>query len=220
MAFGSTPFDGSTTPIPIGCVYVPGVGFKALQGIGVFTDASSNDSAPAAFTNVGGMKATYTVSISAVTALAAQTDVVIVRGSATKLIKIIHAEVSGAATAATSTVWFMKKHTVANTGGSGTAAVITKHDSADAAATAVVQAYNTTLPTIDATASNVRTIRIDLAILPAASAVITDRYTEDFGDFWEPIVLRGVAQEFAFNAGGGTIPAGEVFDYTITWTEE
>lgn len=219
MAFGNIPLDGNG--IPMGAVLVPGTAAPVtMQGGTPFTDSNSNASAPARVEVVPGSKATYTVSISGVTALAAQTDVVIVRGSATKLVKILHAEVSGAATAATTTVWFWKKHTVANTGGSGTAAVITQHDSNDAAATATVLAYNTTLPTISGTASNIRTIRIDLAIAPGASAVITDRYSEDFGDFWEPIVLRGVAQEFAFNAGGGTIPAGELFDYSITWSEE
>lgn len=47
-AFGATPKDSSG--IPIAEVYVPNVGFVALQGSsGSFTDGSSNDSTPANF---------------------------------------------------------------------------------------------------------------------------------------------------------------------------
>lgn len=50
MAFGATPVDGSGTPIPVGCVYVPNFGFRALQGsLVVNTDGSSNASAAAIF---------------------------------------------------------------------------------------------------------------------------------------------------------------------------
>jgi len=64
MAFGATPLDSGN--IPIGSVYVPGTGFKALQGGTLFTDASSNDSAPARMEIVGGSKATYAYSASAI----------------------------------------------------------------------------------------------------------------------------------------------------------
>lgn len=169
-----------------------------------------------------GTKATYSYSASALGAQAAHTDMMVLRGSASKVVKIIHFECSGDASAATGIVWFLKKHTVANTGGSGTSnPTATQHDSADGAATAVVNTYQTTLPTIDASATLIRSIRLDLVVAPAAQAYATDRYIEDFGiNGGEPIVLRGVAQEFALNLGGGTIPTGEVVDFSITWTEE
>lgn len=47
MAFPSTPRDAQN--IPIGCVYVPNVGFVALQGATPFSDGSGNQSAPAMF---------------------------------------------------------------------------------------------------------------------------------------------------------------------------
>lgn len=218
MAFGSTPQDSNT--IPIGCVYVPGVGFKALQGGNLLTDGSSNDSAPARMEIVSGSKATYAYSASAIATFAAVTDLVVIRGSATKTVKIIRIELSGAATAATETLWYLKKHTIANTVGTSTNPTPVKYDSNDGAATALVLLY-TALPTIDVSAINVRAVRIDLAVAPAASNVTPDRYIVEFGNFGgEPIVLRGVAQEFALNLGGGAIPAGEVVDYTVAWTEE
>lgn len=47
MAYPSTPRDANN--IPIGCVYVPGVGFVALQGgTSVNTDGNGNQSAAVA----------------------------------------------------------------------------------------------------------------------------------------------------------------------------
>jgi hypothetical protein len=220
MAFGSTPADSNN--IPIGCVYVPGTGFKALQGGKLFTDASSNDSAPVRVEEVGGSKATYSYSINALAPPASVTDIMVLRGSATKLVKVVEFGCSGAATAATSVVWFLKKHTIANTSGTGTlAATATQHDSTDAAQTAVINTYQSTVPTIDGTATFLQIVRLDLAILPAASAILTDRYILDYGQsINEPVTLRGVAQEFALNLGGGAVPSVETVDFSITWTEE
>jgi hypothetical protein len=218
LAFGSTPAD--INGIPIGCVYVPGVGFKALQGGTLFTDTSSNDSAPARMEIVSGSKATYTYSINALATLASHTDLLVLRGSATKTIKVIHFELSGLATTSAQIIALLKKHTIADTGGTGTlGATPTKHDSNDGAATAVINTYQTTLPTVDASATIIRAIRLQVA--PAAATATTpDRYTTDFGDIgYEPIVLRGVAQEFALNFNAVTITGG-LFDFSVTWIEE
>jgi len=218
MAFGSTPADSNN--IPVGCVYVPGTGFKSLQGgAKLFTDASSNDSAPVAVTQVGGQKATYTYGIHATAPYATPTDWIVLRGSATKLVKVLRFSFSGIATAATSIVFTLQKHTVANTAGTSTNPAPMLHDSADAAATALILLY-TVAPTITA-GLPFRTIRYDLAVAPAASAVVTDRCIEYFGvGPEEPLTLRGVAQELAINFAGAAIPSGGLYDAYITWTEE
>ena len=218
MAFGSTPTDSST--IPIGCAYVPGVGFKAIQGGALFTDASSNDSAPVRMESAGGSKATYTYSINALALLASHTDLLVLRGSATKLVKVVRFEMSGLATTSAQIIALLKKHTIADTGGTGTlGATPTKHDSNDGAATAVINTYQTTLPTVDASATIIKAIRIQFAPL-ATTATIPDRYLWNLGDDpVEPFVLRGVAQEIALNFNTVTITGGLV-DFSITWTEE
>jgi hypothetical protein len=218
MAFGSTPADANN--IPVGCVYVPGVGFKALQGGTLFTDGSSNDSAPGRVELTGGSKATYSYSINSLALLASHTDLLVLRGSATKTVKVVHFELSGLATTSAQILAYLKKHTIADTGGTGTlGATATKHDSNDGAATAVINTYQTTLPTVDASATILRTIRMQWA--PAATtATIPDRYITDFGmNGGEPIVLRGVAQEFALNFNAVTITGG-LADFSIVWTEE
>jgi hypothetical protein len=218
LAFSSTPADSNN--IPIGCVYVPGVGFKALQGGTLFTDGSSNDSAPARLELTGGSKATYTYSAGAIATFATMQDLVVLRGSATKLVKVTRVELSGSATAATQILFWLKKHTIADTGGTSTNQTVTKHDSNDGAATALAMLY-TIQATVDASATIVRQGRLTLAVAPAATANLNDRYVVDFGMRGaEPIVLRGVAQEFALNFNGQATTAGQLMDYTIEWSEE
>lgn len=219
MAVGSTPRDSGN--IPLGCVLVPGdTTPQALQGGKEFTDANSNISAPARVEVTANSKATYTYAISATAPYATPTDWIVIRGSATKLVKVVRFEFSGIATAATSIVFTLKKHTVANTAGTSTNPAFMLHDSSDPAATALVLLYSVA-PTIDATATIFRTVRYDLGIAPAASAVVTDRYVAELGiGPYEPIVLRGVAQEFAINFASAAIPSGGLYDVSITVTEE
>lgn len=220
MAFGSTPTDSST--IPIGCGYVPGVGFKAIQSGQVFTDTSSNDSAPIRLEVVPGSKATYTYTISATAPYATPTDWVVLRGSANKLMKVVHIEYSGVATAATAgNIILIKKHTVANTGGTSTTPAFIKHDSSDGAGTGVILLYSVA-PTIDATAAIWKTVRLTYGLVAAAAGTwAQDRYVYDIGASpFEPMTLRGVAQELAFNFNSVAIPSGGVYDLSVTWTEE
>ncbi|SRR6266571_686466 len=218
MAVGSTPRDSGN--IPLGCVLVPGDNTpQALQGGAEFTDAGGNVSAPARVESAGGSKATYTYSINALALLASHTDLLVLRGSATKLVKMTRFEMSGLATTSAQIVALLKKHTIADTGGTGTlGGTATKHDSNDGAATAVINTYQTTLPTVDASATIIKVIRINFA--PLATTTIADRYMWSLSaDPAEPFVLRGVAQEIALNFNTVTITGGLV-DFSITWTEE
>ncbi len=221
MAFGSTPADSNN--IPIGCVYVPGIGFKALQGASkIFTDGSSNDSAPVRVEEVGGSKATYTYTIVATAPYATPTDWVVIRGSATKLVKVVRVEFAGVATAATAGKRFdLKMHTVANTGGTSTNPTPQQHDSTDAAATALVLLYSAA-PTISGTATTFKSTWVTLGLVaPAAGTWAEDRYIWEYvGQPFEPPTLRGVAQEFAINFSTAALISGEVDTYSVSWTEE
>jgi hypothetical protein len=171
-------------------------------------------------TQFGGVKATYTYAISATAPYATPTDWIVVRGSATKLVKIQRIEISGAATAATEVIFTLKKHTIANTGGTNTTPTPMQHDSADAAATAAILLYSVA-PTIDASASIWKSVRMTLAVAPAASTVAPDRYVYNYAaEPYEPLTLRGVAQEFAVNFAGVAVPSGGVYDVAITISEE
>src|SRR6266702_2865259 len=217
---GALPLD--TQGRPAEGVYVAGVGTVAQQGVVNSTDASGTPYAATAVqlqagtASVGsvvlnnGTKATYTYAINATAPYATAQDWIVIRGSATKAVKIVRVEFSGAATAATEIMATLKKHTIANTAGTSTTPTPMQHDSADAAATAVVLLYSAA-PTTDATATIWKNIRLDLDILPAASAATPDRYIYNYGaEIGEPLTLRGVAQECAINLGGAAVPSGGV----------
>jgi hypothetical protein len=170
--------------------------------------------------SVSGTKATYTYAVSATAPYATPTDWVVIRGSGTKTVKILRVELSGAATSATEVIFTFKKHTVANTGGTSTTPTPMQHDSSDGAATAVVLLYSAA-PTIDATATIWKTVRMTLALAPAATSANPDRYVYDYGvEPYEPLTLRGVAQEFAINFAGVAVPTGGVYDLAIIVSEE
>jgi hypothetical protein len=171
-------------------------------------------------TNVGGAKATYTYAISATAPYATPTDWIAIRGSATKTVKIMRVEISGAATAATEVILTLNKHTVANTGGTSSTPTPMQHDSNDSAATATVLLYSVA-PTISGTATIWKTVRMTLAVAPAATTVAPDRFVYNYAaEPYEPLVLRGVAQEFAINFAGAAVPSGGVYDVAITISEE
>jgi hypothetical protein len=217
MAFGAQPVDSNNIPISSG--YLPGTGFKAIQVGKLFTDASSNDSAPIRAESAGSSKATYQYAITATAPYATPTDWFILRGSATKLVKVLRFEFSGIATVATTIVFTLQRHTVANTAGTSTTPAPTLLDTSDGAVTGSILLYSVA-PTITAGAL-ITSVRYMLTVAPAASAVQPDRYTLDLGNGpYEPIVLRGVAQELAVNFAGAAIPGGGLYDARLVWTEE
>jgi hypothetical protein len=211
------------TGIPTGSLKVPGVTLlKAIQGGALFTDSLGDDSAPIRIEVTPGSKATYTYTISATAPYATPTDWVVIRGSATKLVKVVHIEYSGVATAATAgNIILIKKHTIANTAGTSTNPAFIKHDSSDGAATALVLLYSVA-PTVDASAAIWKTVRLTYGLVAAAAGTwAQDRYVYDYGaEGYEPLTLRGVAQECAFNFNSVAIPSGGVYDLSITVTEE
>lgn len=210
-----------TTPVPAG----HGVAATAMRvelptdGTGV-VGLNTGSNTIGSVSSVSGTKATYTYAVSATAPYATPTDWIVIRGSGTKTVKILRIEISGAATAATEVIFTLKKHTVANTSGTSTTPTPMQHDSADSAASAVVLLYSVA-PTIDATATIWKNVRLTLAVAPAATTVAPDRYVYDYGvESYEPLTLRGVAQEFAINFGGSAVPSGGVYDVAIVFSEE
>jgi hypothetical protein len=221
LAFGSTPTDSSG--IPIGCVYVPGVGFKALQGGTLFTDASSNDSAPAAFTNVGGFKATYAASMQALVPVTGCTDLFTITGSATKLIKVLRIGMVGTTVTTPITVEVqLIKRSTANTAGTSSAPTnLVTYDSTNAAATATVLGYtaNPTLGTVAGILSAEKTI----FTIPSTATMLQtpNLWFKEFGlNPGQLPTLRGVAQVLAINLVATTLGTACSTDCYVIWSEE
>jgi len=217
---GASQWDVNGTPA--GSAKVPGVTpLKAFRGGKIRTDAAGDDSVALMAEMAGSTKATYTVLITATAPYATPTDWVVLRGSATKVVTVVRTSFTGFATAATNILFTYKKHNIANTGGTlGTTPAIIKRDTADGAATASILLYSTA-PTIDASAIIVENIWTQLAVTMTTSSVLPTPVVHEYSlGAYEPWVLHGVAEEFAINFAGVAVPAGALYTYEITFSEE
>lgn len=225
MAFSSNPTDSNG--IPIGSVYVPGVGFKALQGGAVNMDTSSNESAPVRVELVPGSKATYGYARSTFAIAATPTDVAIINGSASKTVRITRIEIEAhctAATAATLEIQLIKRST-ANAGGTTTGSPTgVPYDSANAAATALMLCYTANPTTTGTSLGIIRDGKLTPVLSPytATDFPSHDRLIFQFGDRpgTQEIVLRGTAEGLAINLAGAAIPAGLSMGISLETTEE
>lgn len=148
----------------------------------------------------------------------ATTDLIVLRGSASRIVRVKSIEMHSRATAFQNIEVHVQKHTVANTGGTlATTPSITPLDSDDGAATATPIVY-TGNPTIAGSATEVACSVVTFQ--PIASAA-PGLYKLNFIDTMEHgLVLRGVAQELAINFQGVKPGAGARIGFRIAWTEE
>lgn len=209
----------ATNSILTGCVYTSGgIALTNAQQAACQMDKSAN----IIVTNipVDGTKTTYSAAVSGFNPAGTATDVFVIKGSATKTVRILHISLSGTTTSGggiTVNVGVIKR-SVADTAGTSTTMTNVPNDSADGAATAVVQAY-TANPTLGATVGNVRTARV---AFPAAGLFASSGMESGFDFGMGPekaVVLRGTAEQLAINLGGTTITGGILSAY-VEWTEE
>lgn len=158
-----------------------------------------------------GNKTSYSASVSGLVGVAG--DILIINGSATKTVRVTRMSFGGTATAAADMDVTLIKRSSANSAGTGVAA--TPHDSANAAATAVVQSY-TAAPTPGAAVGTpVRSAKSFIATATTAPFI----QNWDFGNGpKQGVVLRGVAQGLAMNVSATQI--GALYDLDLEWTEE
>ena len=200
----STGIEGATDGTKIGNVS------DALKVTGVLT------SSPGFFTS-----ATYSASATNFVPPASATDVFTITGSATKTIKINDFGFSSTTTAGSGIalgISFIKRST-ADSGGTSVTATNVPHDSANAAATAVVRHY-TANPTLGTSVGSIRSRRI---IVPAAGSNGSGTAGGSEEEFnvrpGQPIILRGVTEQFCINLNGTSI-TGPVSAAFVEWVEE
>jgi hypothetical protein len=166
-----------------------------------------------------GNSATYMAggSIAVANMAASLTDLVAITGSATKIVRVKKIRLEAGATTGLVANITLKKHTVANTGGTkATAPSKVALDSGDAAATAVVDVY-TANPTIDASAVTMAGRGLCFTALTTQPGIVEFDFIKELE---HASVLRGIAQELAINFGGTTPGAGSVLNWYIVWSEE
>ena len=154
--------------------------------------------------------------------VATPTDVIVIKGSATKTVWVKRIKITGAATAAGTMPILAVRRSDAGTVGSAVLTGITgaKNDSGDATASATVSTVGTAnYTTVGTTAGNVASDRLQMTALAtgvAAMPVVWEfaKHRTDRG-----IALRGILEFLCVNLAGAALPSGGVIDYEIE-TEE
>ncbi len=169
--------------------------------------------------NSEGWKATYSAVVPDITPAATATDIVVIKGSASKTIRINYIQVTADATNPSVIDFYVYKRSAPDTGGTSSAVTTIAHDSADSAATAVVLSYSANP---SALGSGVL-IRANHYALPAAASTGYPGapWSEEFGKRNDKtVVLHGANEMLAIGLNGQTIPAGTALYVTVEWTEE
>jgi hypothetical protein len=164
-------------------------------------------------------KPTFRYTAIDITPVATATDVLVLKGSATKIVRVTRASILGSATGASIYDLYLTKRTTANTGGTSTAPTATPSDTLDEAATATLALY-TANPSALGTGTLLEGTKVYLPAgsAPAGAGAIRDIIFGNRND--KAPVLRGVNESIAFNFAGATVPAGASIYMHIEWTED
>lgn len=155
------------------------------------------------------------------TPVAAPTDIAVLTGSSSKIVRLKSVTIGGFATTGGDLIFQLIKRSDAGTLGSAvlTTLTATPHDSSNAAATAVLSSVGTanytTVGTIVGTV-----IRTGRAYLNIVTTGTTEKVSWDFtvrGD--QPPTLRSATELLVINCAAGTLPAGAVLDFAMQWEE-
>lgn len=145
------------------------------------------------------------------------TDLIILGGTAAKVIRLKSIVVSGTATAASNIGLYLFKRTAAATGGTPTAVTKTASSTLDPAASATLFHYGTAAPTVGA-GTMLDGGRLNLA--PAANGSI-DRLILQYTWQNDKAPMCEAATEYlSLGLNGVSMPAGGALDISIMWTEE
>lgn len=159
---------------------------------------------------VDGCKPTFVTSVAAMSTTIAS-DIFVLTGSASKIIRVTRVEIYCVAGAATTTTWSLIKRSTVDTSGTTSASTQVPLDSAFTA-TATSTGY-TVAPTLGNSVGPIRTWRGSVATTGTG-------ITWDFGNrpSMAP-VLRGTTQQLAINNGTAIGTSGS-WNICVEWTEE
>lgn len=167
---------------------------------------------------------TYRAAKLALTPVASPTDVFVIQGSATKTVRIKKIKLSGVATAQGNMPVQIVRRSSAGTPGSAVLTAITavKHDTNDAAATAVISSVGTANYTTLGTLVGV--LGAKRLSMPASGSGAAGDGAETSFDFCrnadKALVLRGTSDFICVNFNGAAVPAGGVVDFEIEFEED
>lgn len=159
---------------------------------------------------------------------ATPTDMVLIEGSATTVIRVKSFVIATTNTAAGSQQFFLIKRSAADTTGTFVAATQVPLDSADAAGTSNRVGHFTANPGgLGAAVGTIVTKRVASPVLIPGSfaGVREDAGVDLLAELMslpmaQGVVLRGVTQCLALNFNGAALVGGQVHAWNIIWTEE
>lgn len=200
------------------------VGVSIAGVIGTFayamTDHFNNDNTKTQEVYVRRSDQAYRYAQLGFTPVAAPTDIIIIQGSATRTVYLKRIALQGVATAAGNMPAQLIRRSAADTAACVLTAVTAgKHDTASAAATAVVSTVGTAnCGSLGASAGNIGAGRLQL---PASGTGLGfTPLTWEFGTrLDQSILLKGVNDFIAINLNGAAVPSGGIIDIEIE-TEE
>lgn len=168
-------------------------------------------------TPLDGIKATYSASIISATLAGSATDFFLIKGSATKTIRVLTTAVSFTGGGSVVNAQLLKRST-ANTGGTSTTQPNVPHDSNNVAGTASIVAYTANPTGLGNLVGGIRAAKTDS---PLTSSTTAPQWIEFFfgNRPGQGIVLRGTGESLAWNFNGATLSSGAYSAY-IEWTEE
>lgn len=146
-----------------------------------------------------------------------------IQGSASKTVRIQRICLGGVATALADTLFRMTRLTALGTGGTVVAPAISKHDTASATATAVVQHYTTAAQSVGTATNVLKTWRqfIGTVTTPATAWIQEQVLFPEGPAQGQNLVLRGVGDFIQIeNLNAGNLGAATVLEYTIEWVED
>lgn len=161
------------------------------------------------------IKNTYMIGFTGLVPAAAATDILVVSGSANKIIKIIEIELQGTSSAAITIDVRVLKRSTLNTAGTSTTLTPVPTNSNSPAASAVVKTY-TANPTQGTLVGVLATQKYGVQLNTNVPSVFEQEYNYSQA---ERITLNNANESVCINFNGATITAGS-FDGYIMFTEE
>jgi hypothetical protein len=196
------------------------MGYEVISGVsntGVPVAARADGNVLSISSN--GTRATFRYVAQDITPVATATDVLVLTGSATKVIRVTKVEVVGTATTASIYDHYIIKRTTANTGGTSSSVTAAKSDSADDAQTAALKLY-TANPSAVGTGIAIEAHKtyLSASATPGAAALPSSYEFGVRND--KAIVLRGTSESLAINFNGQAVPSGASLYLSFEWTED
>jgi hypothetical protein len=205
----------------------PGTGGASNPGLtgGVAAGAAGANaigSFPALLVSNDGNKATYETGVAAFSMVATPTAFLIIKGSATKTVRVKKIRVAGVATAQGNMQIQFQRWSTAGAIGSAvlTALTAVAHDIQDPPATATVSTVGTANWTTQGTgtANPFLCDRIFMGVV--ATGIVTPNEFNFATRSDKAIVLRGTSDWLVLSGNGSAIPTGGVVDISVEWEED